>query len=111
MTGHSRLLKQKSVLLELCAKLLGDLAGGVERGIRQHDQKFLAANAPDGIGLAKVVAQAARDTDEYAIAECMTVGVVDSLEVIRVNDYARRTMMIGSLLRTVSRRSRTFFAG
>ncbi len=52
--------------------------------MRQDNQKFLAAIAPDRIGITDVVSQFTCQLPQYFIADRMTIGIIDLLEMIDI---------------------------
>jgi hypothetical protein len=66
------------------ADLLGDDGGVFGAGVGEQDEEFLAAVAPGEVAVAHARGERAGDGGQDVVAGAVSVGVVDSLEVIEV---------------------------
>jgi hypothetical protein len=69
----------------------GCLAGIGDRGL--HDDEFVAAHPRDGVRLADQGAQALGDDLQQLVADGMTKGIVDGLELIEIEVVNRDQLL------------------
>ena len=80
------------------SELLREHDGAVERGVRQQDQKLLAAVAAGEIAFAERGAEGSAGGRERLVALLVSVDVVDLLEVVEIAEDGReRQLRPGSL--------------
>ncbi len=69
---------------------LGDLGSGGRRGLRQQQDKLLAAKPGNEITATQALAQLVGDDLEYFVPSQVPIAVVDSLEMVQVEDRHRQ---------------------
>src|ERR1019366_4532884 len=78
------------------ADLLGDREGGLEIRVEKHHGEFVAAvTAPEGNRVRKRALQDEGDLAEHRAAREMSVGVVDPLEVVAVEEEEGEITLLG----------------
>ena len=71
------------------AQALGDLGRLMLRGVGEQDGELVAADAGEEVARAHATLEAGGDGDESGIAAVVAVGIVDALEVVKVDDDGR----------------------
>ena len=65
----------------------GQLFGLVEPRLRGEDEELLSTSTPDHIGVTHRIPQSARELNQHFIAGIVTVGVIDLLEPVNINEH------------------------
>ncbi len=83
------------VLRHRAAQAFADFARGLQCGVRQHEQEFVAAHAADEVRPACGIAQQLAQAFEHLVAHAVAEVVVDGFEAVHVHHHQRQRQLAG----------------